>query len=130
MISRKILIVEDEGLIAFDLQRRLERAGYSVVGPAETMEEALEAVAALRPDLAMMDIRIKGNHDGIDTANLLSREFDIPIIYVTAHGDDETLERARLAEPFGYIVKPFVDIDFRAEIERVLDAKQQQLCCR
>ena len=120
MPSRKTLIVEDEGLIALDLQRRLERAGYSVPATAESMEEAMAAAAEHRPDVVLMDIRIKGEHDGIATADNIRRKFDIPVIFVTAHADAETLERAKMTEPFGYIVKPFVNIDFRAQIETVL----------
>jgi len=126
VVPRSILIVEDEGLIALDLQRRLERLGYLVVMLAENMEEALEGVATLKPDVVLMDIRIKGDHDGIETARRISREFDLPIIYVTAHGDAETIERAQLPEPFGYILKPFINVDFRAQIESVLQKKEAE----
>lgn len=126
MVPRSILIVEDEGLIALDLQRRLERLGYTVVMLAENMEEALEGVATFAPDLVLMDIRIKGRHDGIETARRITREFDLPIIYVTAHGDAETIERAQLTEPSGYILKPFINVDFRAQIESVLEKKEAE----
>ena len=123
MVSRRILIVEDEGLIGLDLQRRLERAGYVVVGVAERMEEALEVAATLAPELVFMDIRIKGDHDGIETASRLSRQFDLPVVYVTAHSDVETIERAKTTTPFGYIVKPFANLDFGAVIEKAIAMK-------
>ncbi len=123
MVSRRILIVEDEGLIGLDLQRRLEKAGYVVVAVAERMEEALEMAATLSPELVFMDIRIKGEHDGIETAGRLSRQYDLPVIYVTAHSDVETMERAKLTTPFGYIVKPFSNLDFRAVIEKAMTMK-------
>lgn len=115
-----ILIVEDEGLIALDLQKKLQQAGYTVPGIADNYEDALRAVEDLRPSLVLMDIRLPGTRDGVAIADELRRRFHVPVIFVTAHADRETLERARITEPFGYIVKPFHNVDFRAQIEIAL----------
>ena len=114
------LIVEDEPLIAFDLKCRLERSGYTVSGIADSMFTAKQALEIHKPDVVFMDICIKGAADGIELADLIRQSYDVPVIYVTAHSDLETLERAKLTEPFGYIVKPFVNVDFRAQVEIVL----------
>ncbi|MCX6620977.1 MAG: response regulator, partial [Acidobacteria bacterium] len=126
---RRVLIVEDEALIALDLKSRLECAGYSVVGVADSMEEALALVEKKSPDIVLMDIRIRGEHDGIETAARIRRCYDIPVIFVTAYADRETLERAKLTEPFGYIMKPVVNVDFQAQVETVLwkHAMERQL---
>ena len=115
-----IMIVEDEGLVAQDLKRRLEQAGYSVPLVADSAVDALLGVEHLRPQLVLMDIRLRGPQDGIETADEIRRRFHVPVMYVTAHADQETLERARITEPFGYIVKPFHNVDFHAQIEMAL----------
>lgn len=120
LVNTKIAIVEDEGLIALDLQRRLEQAGYAVLSVHDNAEEALAAIEDSRPDLVLMDIRIRGPYDGIEAAGEIRRRFQIPVLFVTAHSDRDTLDRAKLSEPFGYIVKPFAGVDFRAQIEVAL----------
>src|ERR1035441_6645754 len=120
MTIRKLLIVEDEGLVALDLQIRLEEVGYTVTRIVDNMDDALAAVRDELPDLALMDIRIKGKHDGIETADRLRKEYDVPCIFVTALGDLGTVERAKVIEPFGYIIKPIADIDFHPQIEIAL----------
>ena len=90
----RILIVEDEALIAMDLTRRLERAGYVVADVASSGDEAIRLAASHCPDLILMDIRIQGARDGIDIAEEIRTKFDIPVIFLTAHADDETLDRA------------------------------------
>jgi PAS domain S-box-containing protein len=115
-----VLIVEDEGLIAFDLRGRLQRAGYAVSAIADNSESALDSVERLKPSIVLMDIRIRGPLDGIETADLIRRRFHLPVIFVTAHADSETLQRARITGPFGYMVKPFHNIDFHAQIEVAL----------
>ena len=119
-MSTRILIVEDEGLIALDLKKKLEQAGDTVAGIEDNAEDALRSAERLRPALVLMDIRLSGPRDGIETADLIGRQFHIPVMFVTAHADRETLERAKITEPFGYIVKPFHGIDFRAQIEIAL----------
>jgi PAS domain S-box-containing protein len=102
----KILIVEDELVIAGSMGKTLEKAGYVVSGIASSAREALDAAANGLPDLVLMDIRIKGPQDGIEAARLIQDRFEIPVIFLTAYADDETLDRAKLAGPFGYLVKP------------------------
>jgi len=120
MSATSILIVEDEGLIALDLKKKLEQAGYTVPAIADNAAAALLNVESLEPSLVLMDIRLRGPQDGIDTADQIRRRFHVPVIFVTAHADRETLDRARVTEPFGYIVKPFHSVDFRAQIEMAL----------
>ncbi|MES1260106.1 MAG: response regulator, partial [Acidobacteriota bacterium] len=119
-MKTKILIVEDEGLIAHDLMMKLEKRGYSVPEIAASGEESLSAVERHRPALVLMDIHLKGSLDGIETAALIRRRFDIPVMFVTAYADRETLDRACITEPFGFIVKPFHGVDFHAQIEIAL----------
>src|SRR6516225_11202187 len=90
---KQILIVEDEGLIAADIQQRLERLGYSVPAIAHTGEEALRCARSTPFDLVLMDIRLKGDMDGVDTAHALKNECDTSVIYITAHSDQDTLDR-------------------------------------
>jgi two-component system cell cycle sensor histidine kinase/response regulator CckA len=125
-MNTSILVVEDEGLIAIDLKRKLEQAGYFVPATADSAEEAIAAVERYRPHLVMMDIRLRGEQDGIQTADQIRRMFQIPVMYVTAHADRETLERAKITEPFGYIVKPFHSVDFRAQIEMAIWKHQME----
>ena len=108
-------MVEDEGLIAHDIGRRLESLGHEVLGPAATAEEAL----ALAPgaDIVLMDIRIDGPRDGIDTALEIRARHHVPVIFLTAHADRATLERAKQAGPFGYIVKPLGPASLQTSIE-------------
>jgi len=116
----EILIVEDEGLIALDLKKRLEQVGYKVVAVADNGEDAILNAGNLKPDVILMDIRLRGPMDGVEIADEIRKRFYIPVIFVTAHADRETLDRARITEPFGYIVKPFHGIDFRVQIEVAL----------
>src|SRR5258708_5584058 len=102
--SYRVLVVEDEGLIAADIGRRLEALGHSVAGAASTAEEALELAGDA--DAVLMDIRLDGPRDGIDAAIEIRARYKIPVIFITAHADRATLERAKLAGPFGYVVKP------------------------
>jgi DNA-binding response OmpR family regulator len=115
-----ILIVEDEGLIALDLQRELEQAGFAVLTINDNAADAMLSVERLRPALVLMDIRLRGVPDGIETADAIRRQFHIPVMFVTAFADRETIFRARIAGPFDYIVKPFHGVDFRDRIDTVL----------
>ena len=114
------MIVEDERITAEDLRDILTHLGYQVTGVAVSGAEAISLAGASKPDLALMDIRIKGDMDGIDTARSLRERFKVPVIYLTAHADRDTLDRARFAEPLGYIVKPFQENELRASIEMAL----------
>jgi DNA-binding response OmpR family regulator len=119
-MNAEILIVEDEGLIALDLKKKLEQAGYTILGIVDNAEDAFLSAERLRPSLVLMDIRLRGSMDGVETADQIRKSFYIPVIFVTAHADRETLNRARITEPFGYIVKPFHGVDFRVQIEVAL----------
>ncbi len=125
----KILIVEDEGIVAFNLQQRLQHMGYRVAGVAESGSESLKLVASERPDLVLMDIHIKGDMDGIDVAGALSHSpyGAVPVIYLTAFSEDATLERARLTRPYGYLIKPFSERELHATVQMALERHQMQL---
>ena len=116
----RILIVEDESIVAMEIQDRLKSLGYSVVDAISSGEKAIKKAGEAHPDLVLMDIRLKGKIDGIETAKQIRNRFDIPVIYLTAYADDETLKRARIAEPYGYILKPFEERELRSNIEVAL----------
>ncbi|MDH7559361.1 MAG: PAS domain S-box protein [bacterium] len=118
--KQRILIVEDESLVAADLAQLLEKLGYRVTGRVATGKAALAAVEQERPDLVLMDIGLRGELDGIQTAAQLSGRCGIPVVFLTAHSDDATLERAKQAQPFGYILKPFDEREVRATVEMAL----------
>src|SRR6516165_3391864 len=118
--KKQILVVEDESLIAADLQKRLERMGYSAPAVAHSGEEALGYARKTPFDLVLMDIRLKGPMDGIAAANRLKHELQMPVVYITAHADHETVERAKLTEPFGYVIKPVADATLRSAVQIAL----------
>lgn len=115
-----ILIVEDEGIVANDIRAMLDEMGYSTCGIAASSDEARAIIANKRPDLVLMDIRIKGTIDGIATAELLRAESDIPVVYLTAHADEATLARAKVTEPYGYLIKPVHTAELRSAVEIAL----------
>ena len=129
-MSARILIVEDEWITAEDLSDILAELGYTVVGVVATGEDAIARAEESRPDLALMDIRIKGNMDGTEAARLLRQRFNIPVIYLTAHADNETVKRAKAAEPLGYITKPFQEGELHASIEIALHKHREDLKSR
>ena len=116
----RVMIVEDENIIAMDIKQRLEMLGYEVTATVATGEEAIELAEKTRPDVILMDIVLKGEVDGIEAADEIRRRFKIPIIYITAYSDKKTLERAKVTEPFGYIIKPFEDKELHSVIEITL----------
>ncbi|MDP3176926.1 MAG: diguanylate cyclase, partial [Spirochaetaceae bacterium] len=120
MNNEKILIVEDEKIIALDLQRRLERFGYTVVGMASDGPEALELADQRHPDIILMDIMLAGSIDGIEVAKQIKATLAIPIIFLTAYTDEKTLERAKEVEPYGYILKPFKERELYTTIDIAL----------
>ena len=125
-----ILIVEDEAVVAADLAGKLERAGYRLIGTAPKGEQAIELAKIETPDLVLMDIRLAGSLDGVETADRLRAFLNIPIVYLTAHSDAETLKRAKQTEPFGYILKPFEERDLTTQIEIALYRHQAQILLR
>jgi len=118
--SKTILIVEDEGIVAIDIRNTLERLGYGVGSVVSYGEEAVTRAAETMPDLVLMDIMLKGHMDGIEAADLIRQRLDIPVVYLTAHADKSTLERARVTEPFGYVMKPFQERELYTTIEMAL----------
>jgi len=123
----KILIVEDELLIAKGLSRKLKKLGYAVVDIVSSGEAALEKVAEIQPDLVLMDIVIKGKMDGIEAALKIHDFYKIPVIYLTAYADDDTLERARTSGSYGYILKPYKERELHATIKMALQKHQKDV---
>jgi EAL domain-containing protein (putative c-di-GMP-specific phosphodiesterase class I)/AmiR/NasT family two-component response regulator len=117
----KILIVEDEALIAHQLKKRLQKLGYSVTDMVTNSEDTLSSLRTNPAHLVLMDIVIKGSVDGIDVADMVQHEFNIPVIFLTAYTDDETLDRAELTKAYGYLVKPVQDQELNAMIRIVLN---------
>ena len=120
MTNTRILIVEDEGIVASDIDRQLARLGYRVVGIASTGEEAVALAGRLTPDLVLMDIRLAGPMDGIDAATTIRSRFSIPSVFLTAYATDEMVDRAKRAEPLGYLIKPFDEHSLRTTVEIAL----------
>lgn len=120
MNNTKIMIVEDEKIVALDIKDSLEHFGYSVPCMASKGEEAIKLAKTCHPDLILMDIVLKGKMDGIETAKIIHDSYDIPIIYLTAYSDEKTLQRAKMTAPFGHILKPFEDRELRSNIEIAL----------
>jgi PAS domain S-box-containing protein len=118
--SPKILIVEDDHIIAKGLSHRLKNLGYEVCAIASTGEEAIEKAAERSPDLVLMDIRLEGNMEGTEAAISIRSSLNLPIVFVTAHADKAVLELAKKAEPFGYLVKPYNEKDLRSTLEMAL----------
>ena len=120
MAQPHILVVEDENIIALDIQWRLKTLGYAVPAIASSGEEALQRSAAVHPDLVLMDIVLKGDMDGIDLAERFVM-LDVPVVYLTAYADEKTLQRAKATRPFGYLLKPFTDSQLQTTIEIALN---------
>lgn len=130
LTQRRLLVVEDERIVALDLRGALEDLGYTVVGTASSSDEALRTAEARRPDLVLMDIRIAGASDGIQTASLLRSRYQLPVVYLTANADAGTLERALATEPAGYLVKPYNPQSLRTTIEVALRRHEAALAER
>jgi AmiR/NasT family two-component response regulator len=121
MIAKaNILIAEDEGIIAKDIERILIKFGYAVSAIVFTVEEAIQKAEENRPDLVLIEISIGGETDGIEAARSIYTKFNIPVVFITAVSDKDTIERAKIAEPYGFIVKPFEDELLYATIEMAL----------
>ena len=115
--ERRALIVEDEILIAEELRERLSRLGFLVIAAVDSAEESIAIATKERPDLVLMDIRLKGEKDGVQAAAEIRRQVDVPIVYLTAYSDALTVERARQTEHDGFILKPFLRRELQATIE-------------
>jgi two-component system cell cycle sensor histidine kinase/response regulator CckA len=118
--QKKVLVVEDEAIVAYDLARRLRKAGYDVPAIASSGLQALESIEETAPDLILLDIRLQGDMDGIAVATEVRERFKLPVVYLTANADHATLERAKATGPFGYLVKPIGNVNLASAIEVAL----------
>ena len=122
----RVLVVEDEAIVARDIAMQLSELGYVAVGIASSAEQALEMVAALAPDLVLMDIQLGGPTDGIAAAETIRQQYALPVVFITAYSADEILARAKLTEPYGYILKPFTDRELRVTLTMALYKHQAE----
>lgn len=129
MSKTNILVVEDESIVSKDIQHSLNKLGYNVVGAASTGEKALELARSERPDIVLMDIMLKGDMNGIETAEIIRNELSVPVVFLTAYADESTLSKAKITEPYGYIIKPFKEIDLHTSIEMAIykHGKEQEI---
>lgn len=120
MSKNNILVIEDEAIVSKDIQQSLKKLGYNIVGSASTGEKAIVLALETKPDLVLMDIMLKGDMSGIDAAEQIREKLSIPVIYLTAYADESTLAKAKVTEPYGYIIKPFKEVDLHTSIEMAL----------
>jgi CheY-like chemotaxis protein len=126
MPKARILIVEDEVIVREDLRDSLEGLGYEVVGVAVAGREAISKTQELRPDLVLMDVRLKGDMDGIEAAQSIRARYTLPVVFLTAFADERTIARAAAACPYGYLTKPFYERAIRATIEVALHRYREE----
>jgi two-component system, LytTR family, response regulator LytT len=127
MAKVKVLIVEDESIVAKDIQNSLKKIGYQVTAAVSNGEKALEEIEENRPDIILMDIMLKGKMTGIEAAKIIKKRFDIPVIFLTAYADDNTLNNAKVSEPYGYLIKPYKDKELQTTIEVSLYKHEKDL---
>ena len=122
-----VLIVEDENIVAKDIQFSLKKLGYNVLGIEKTGEDAIKSANQKKPDIIIMDIMLKGEITGIEASEKIREEQNIPIIFLTAYADESTLSRAKITEPYAYIIKPYKEIDLHTSIEMALYKHSKEL---
>lgn len=129
MSKINVLVVEDESIVSKDIQHSLKKLGYNVVGAASTGEKAIELAGSEKPDVVLMDIMLKGQMNGIEAADKIKKDLSIPIIFLTAYADESTLSKAKITQPYGYILKPFKEIDLHTTIEMAIykHGKEQEI---
>ncbi len=120
MSKINVIVVEDESIVSRDIQNSLKKIGYNVVGAAATGDAAIELIDELKPDIILMDIMLKGDKNGITVAEYVKENHNIPIVFLTAYADSATFSKAKVTDPYGYIIKPFKDIDLQTAIEMAL----------
>ena len=126
MANTKVFILEDENIVAKDIEQSLKKLGYNVIGIASSGEKVKELLnKGIRPEIFLMDIMIKGEMDGIEVAEYVKEVFNLPVIFLTAYADENTLSKAKITEPYGYILKPFKEIDLHTTIEMALYKHQK-----
>ncbi len=121
----KVVVVEDESIVAKDIQNSLKNMGYGVPAVVSSGEKAIEAVHKFRPDLVLMDIMLKGEMSGIEAAKIIKDRFDIPVIFLTAYADEDTLDKAKPSVPYGYVIKPFKEKELETTIEMAINKHKQ-----
>lgn len=129
-MATQILVVEDEAIVARDIVNTLGVLGYSVAAVAASGEAAIKTATALHPDLVLMDIRLQGAIDGVKAAREISDHLGLPVVFLTAHADEQTLRRAKMTQPLGYILKPFDERDLQVGIEMALYRHRAQMTLR
>lgn len=129
MSKINVLVVEDESIVSKDIQHSLKKLGYNVVGSSPTGEKAIELAGSEHPDIVLMDIMLKGEMNGIEAASEIKKRFSIPVIFLTAYADESTLSKAKITEPYGYVLKPFKEIDLHTTIEMAIykHGKEQEM---
>jgi PAS domain S-box-containing protein len=120
MLPTQILVVEDENIVATSIRMELASMGYDVPAIASSGEEAVRLAGEIQPDLVLMDIVLKGDMDGVEASEEIRDRFDIPVVFLTAYADDPTLRRAKITEPYGYLLKPYEERELRTTIETAL----------
>ncbi len=130
MAKTNVFVVEDEAIVSKDIQHSLKKLGYNVLGAASTGEKAIEMVGELKPDIVLMDIMLKGQLTGIEASEQIKAHLDIPVIYLTAYADEATLAKAKVTEPYGYIIKPFKEIDIHTSIEMAIYKHSKEAAVR
>ncbi|MEY3398248.1 MAG: hypothetical protein RL220_842 [Bacteroidota bacterium] len=126
-MSINILVVEDESIIRKDIEQSLKKLGYTIVGHADSGEKAIELAPTLKPDIILMDIMLKGKLTGIEAAEQIKAKQDIPVIYLTAYADKATLDKAKITEPHGYLLKPFKEADLNTAIEMAVHKHKKEV---
>ena len=122
-----ILIVEDDVIIGEDIKKSVRNIGHEIVDFVPSGEQALERAEKLRPDLVLMDIVLRGRLNGIETAEQIHKQFQIPIVFLTAYADKITMSRAQRANPYGYILKPFEDEELKTVLEQAIERRKREL---
>lgn len=125
MSKTNILIVEDESIVAKDIQQSLKKLGYNVVDVVSTGENAIVSATEKNPDLVLMDIMLKGSMSGIEAAQVIKEKLNIPVIFLTAYADESTFSKAKITEPYGYIIKPFKEVDLHTSVEMAIYKHQK-----
>lgn len=125
MSKINVLVVEDESIVSKDIQHSLKKLGYNVIGAASNGKRALEIFTEEMPDIVLMDIMLKGDMNGIEVAEIVKKQYNIPVIFLTAYADESTLGKAKITEPYGYIIKPFKEIDLHTAIEMAIYKHQK-----
>jgi CheY-like chemotaxis protein len=119
MSVKNILVVEDENIIALDIKNRLKRLGFNIKAVVPSGEEAIRLASSMKPDLVLMDIVLRGNIDGVEAAEIISKENNIPIVFLSSFSDKDTIKQAFRISPHGYLIKPFNEEELKSVIDKI-----------